>query len=260
MKNQFKKIAIYAAKRAGDWLWKNFLSLHRAKARFKSRHEIVTHQDQEAEKIILTIIQKNFPDHRYLSEEKGYSKIKKSDYLWIVDPLDGTTNFSIKNPLFGVLIALAKKEEIVLGVNYIPFSQELFWAEKGKGAFLNNRRIHVSNVRKIEKAFLTYCHSYKPHHIKRAIHAYQIFKLKTYDIRQLGSSAVEFAWVASGRTEMIMVPGANLWDVAAGALLVKEAGGKVTDFKGAGWNLQSKDILASNGKIHSEVLRTLKRI
>lgn len=252
-------VACVAVKSAGDWLWKNFTKLHRAKFRFKSKHEIVTKQDKQTEKIILNIIQKKFPQHQILSEEKGYNK-KKSDYLWVIDPLDGTTNFSIKNPLFGVSIALAHKKEIILGVIYIPFCKELFWAQKGSGAYLGGRKIHVSATNNIRKAFLTYCHSSKPFHIRRAMKAYQIFKMKSYDMRQLGSSVVEFSWVACGRTDAIMTPGANSWDVAAGAIIVSEAGGKVTDFRGERWGLKSADILASNGKIHREILKVLKKV
>jgi myo-inositol-1(or 4)-monophosphatase len=253
------KIARFAAKSAGDWLWESFNKLHKANIRFKSKHEIFTKQDKGAEKIILDMIQKNFPQHQILSEEKGYNK-KKSDYLWVVDPLDGTTNFSIKNPLFGVSIALAYKKEIILGVIYIPFCKELFWAEKDRGANLNGRKIRVSNVRDIKKAFLTYCHGSKLSHFRRAMKAYRVFKLKSYDARRLGSSAVEFSWVACGRTDAIMTPGANSWDVAAGAILVSEARGKVTDFQGRKWGLKSADILASNGKIHRDVSKVLKRI
>lgn len=254
------KIAFLAAKSAGDWLWESFTKLHKANFKFKSKHEIITAQDRQAEKIILNILKKNFPEYQFLSEEKGFDKKKKSNYLWIVDPLDGTTNFSIKNPLFGVSIALAYKREIVLGVIYIPFCKELFWAKKGEGAYLGKRKIRVSKIDSVGKSFLTYCHSYKPFHIRRAIKIYQFFKAKSYDIRQLGSSVVEFSWVACGRTDAIMTPGANPWDVASGALLVSEAGGKVTDFRGKDWGLKSVDILASNGKVHNKILEVLRKI
>jgi myo-inositol-1(or 4)-monophosphatase len=254
------KVAKQAAKKAGDYLWKEFLKEEKIKYRQKSKYEIVTKYDMEAEKIILKLIKDNFPDHQFLSEEKGLGKNIKSDYLWIIDPLDGTTNFSIKNSLFGVSVALAYKGEVILGAIYIPFLGELFWAQKSKGAFLNNKKIHVSRDIKTEKLFLTYCHNHRPHHAKRAVKIYQYFKMKNYEIRQLGSAVVEFSWVASGRTDVIMIPGANSWDVAAGAILVKEAGGKTTDFKGEEWGIKSKDIVASNGKIHKSIIDKIKNI
>lgn len=255
------KIAQIAAKKAGQYLFQNFLKIYRqSNFKFKSDHEIVTRFDLGAEKIILQEIRKNFPTHDILSEEAGFCDFAGKDFLWIIDPLDGTTNFSIKNPLFAVSIALAYQGEIILGVVFVPFLSELFTAQKGKGAYLNGKKIFVSRTNKIEKSFLTYCHSYKKKHIRRAVEIYRIFKLKSYDIRQLGSAAIEFAWVAKGLTETIMIPGANPWDVAAGCLLVREAGGRVTDFQNKEWGLKSKDIVASNGKIHKQLLKVLKKI
>ncbi|MEW6408188.1 MAG: inositol monophosphatase family protein [Patescibacteria group bacterium] len=258
---KFKKVAQSAAKKAGEYLLKNFLKIHRqSNFKFKSDHEIVTRFDFGAESIILQEIRKNFPRHDILSEEAGFKNFVGKDFLWICDPLDGTTNFSIKNPLFAVSVALAYQGEIVLGVVFVPVLSELFTAQKGKGAYLNGKKIFVSRTNKIEKSFLTYCHSYKKKHIRRAVEIYRFFKLRSYDIRQLGSAAAEFVWVARGLTEAIMIPGANPWDVAAGSLLVKEAGGRVTDFQNKDWNLKSRDIVASNGKIHQDILKILRKI
>lgn len=259
--NKYESVAQRAAKKAGHYLLENFLKIHQTtKFKFKSDHEIVTKFDIGAEKIILSEIKKDFPHHDILSEEKGFDDQISKEFLWIVDPLDGTTNFSIKNPFFGVLIALAFCGEIILGVVNIPFLKELFVAQKGGGAYLNGKKIFVSKVNKIKKSFLTYCHSYKKVHIKRAVKTYNIFKLQSYDIRQLGCAVAEFSWVAKGLTEAIIIPGANLWDVAAGTLLVREAGGKVTDFQGKEWNLKSRDIVASNGKIHRQILKVLRKV
>lgn len=252
-----KKVAIQAAKKAGDYLLKNFEK--KDKVKFKSKHEIATMADFAAEKIILKEIKRNFPSHAILSEESGGNK-KNSDYLWVVDPLDGTTNYYMKNPLFSVSISLFYKEEIVLGVIHAPYLNELYTTEKDKGAYLNSKKIHASNKKSLSKSILTFCHGTKEKDIKRAIKTYNHFKLKGFDMRQLGSAALELGFVAAGRTESIMIPGAHPWDVGAGVLLVREASGRVTDYKEEEWKLKSKDMLASNGKIHNELLKTLNKI
>jgi myo-inositol-1(or 4)-monophosphatase len=229
--------------------------------KFKGGHEILTKFDLASEKIIFKTIRKIFPKHDILSEEAGYNDFESKKFLWICDPLDGTTNFSMKNPLFAVSIALAAFSKIVFGAVYIPVLKEIFWAKKGGGAYLNNKRIFVSRQKNLRKSFLTYCHGSKDiKNIKRAIRAYNYFKLNAADARQLGSAAAELAWVACGRTEAIMIPGVPVWDVAAGLLLVREAGGVATDWRGKEWNLKSRDILASCGKIHQPVLKVLKKI
>lgn len=259
----FKKeltVAKNVAKKSGNYLWKVFMGSLKLDYSHKSKHEIVTKYDIEAESMILREIKKNFPTHQFLSEEEGYGKNRDSDYLWIIDPIDGTTNFSVKNPLFGVSIALAFQEEIIFGVIYIPFSGELFWAQKNKSAYLNGKKIKVSNVKNIEKSFITYCHGYKDSNIKRTLKAYDYLKTEAFEARQLGSAVIEFSWVACGRTDTIFIPGTNAWDVASGAIIVREAGGMVTDFENKEWNIKSSDILASNGKIHNNILKVLKNV
>jgi myo-inositol-1(or 4)-monophosphatase len=254
-----RTIALIAAKKAGAYLLENFHRNRRAKVFFKSKHEIATAADLGAEKIILGLIKKNFSDHAILSEEAG-KNTRKSDYLWVVDPLDGTTNYSMQNPLFCISIALFYKNEIILGVIYAPAMKELYIAEKSRGATLNGKRIHVSQTNDIHKSLITFCHGHRTNDIKRAAKSYVYFKLKGFDTRQLGSAALELGFVASGRTESIMIPGAHPWDVAAGVLIVREAHGQTTDYSGKEWHLKSKDMLASNGKIHKELLKFLKKI
>jgi myo-inositol-1(or 4)-monophosphatase len=257
--NQYKKIAIKAAKAAGIYLLKNFYRNHRDRATLKFKHEIATQADLGAEKIILNTIKKEFPDHQILSEEAGKNH-KKSDFFWVIDPLDGTTNYSMQNPIFNVSIGLFYKKEIVLGVVYAPLLRELYVTEKDKGTTLNGRKIHVSKTSNFHKSLLTFCHGHREKDIRRAIKAYNFFKLKGFDTRQLGSAALEMAFVAAGRTESIMIPGAHPWDVAAGTFLVREAGGKVTDFQGNDWSLTSRDMLASNGRIHKRLLKFLRNV
>ncbi|MBU1131538.1 inositol monophosphatase [Patescibacteria group bacterium] len=255
--NKEKQIAKKVVLEAGKLLKNNFNKFDRSKHfKIKSKDQIQTWVDRAAERAILKEVKKNFPAHHILSEEAGENN-KKSDFFWIVDPLDGTTNYTMHLPAYGVSVALAYKGKIVLGVTYVPELGELTVAQVGQGAFTNNKRLKVSANNKLNKSLLTFCHGSLVYDIKRAIKLYSKFKLRGFDYRQIGSAVIEFNFVASGRTEAIMLPGANLYDVAAGALIVKEAGGKVTDFSNKEWNIKSKDILASNGKVHNQVLKII---
>lgn len=253
LNEKIKTVASRSAKLAGEFLLKEFARFDRRQIKFKSHYEILTKADLGSEKIIINEIKKYFPEHHILSEESGSSG-SQSDYLWIIDPLDGTTNFSIHNPIWAVSIALARKNEIIFGLVYAPYLGEFYLAEKNKGASKNGRKIKVSGIKGI-RAVHTFCHGSTKQDIKRAIGYYQKQKVSKFDCRQLGSAATELAFVASGRTESIMIPGAHSWDIAAGVLLVKEAGGRVSDLTGRDWNLNSRDILASNGLVHKEILK-----
>jgi len=252
-----KKFIEQLAKQAGQALLKEFDKKRAFK--FKGKHDIVTRADLLAEKIILTKIRKKYPTHQILSEEAGLKKTK-SDYLWIVDPLDGTTNFAFGNPLFSTCIALAKNKKVIAGAIYIPYMKEMYSAEINKGAFLNNKKIKVSKNNDLNQAFITYCHGGEEKHMKRLLKYYNYLKLNYFDARQLGSAGVELAFVASGKTDLYFAPGEKAWDAAAGSLIVKEAGGKVTDFEGMKWTIASQDILATNSKIHSKILKVLKNV
>ena len=256
--NKFQKIAEKVAKKSGKVLIEKYNNFNRGDVELKSAHEIVTKYDLLSEKIILSEIKKEFPKHTILSEEKG-SNQKKSDYLWLIDPIDGTTNFSIHNPIWSISIALAYRGKIIMGVVYAPVLKEIFVASKGEGAWRNGKKIKVSKVNS-GKVLNTFCHGSQIKDIKRAIKYYTKQKLNHLDCRQLGSAAIELAYVASGRIESIAIPGVNSYDVGAGVLIVREAGGKVSDFKGKEWGLRSKDILASNQKVHKSLLKNLKNI
>jgi myo-inositol-1(or 4)-monophosphatase len=255
-----KRIATEVAKRSGKMLMSKFNTLGRANVRLKSKHEVVTPADLKSEKIILTAIKKNFPDHKILSEEVGKTGAASSDYLWIVDPLDGTTNFSMGNPLFSISIALAKNNKIIMGLIYVPFLNELYYSEMKKNSTLNNKKINVSNLAKINQALLTFCHGNDNQSINKANNIHYYFKTAAKDIRQIGSAAIELTWVARGKTEAIIIPGAHSWDVAAGALIVRNAGGTVTNMLGHEWSLDSDGIIASNKKISDSLIRTVKNI
>jgi len=254
-----KNTAIKAAKSAGDYLLKNFTKINRTDIKTKNAHEVVSRADKQAEKIILKTIRAKYPGHNIFSEEFG--KINnQSDYQWVIDPLDGSTNYLLHNPFYSVSIALIHKKEIILGVIYAPFLKKLYVAKKGKGAYLNNQKIKVSNKKKLEKSFLTFCHGHQTKHLKRAIKIFQTLKLKGLEMRQFGSAALECSLVASGITDSLMIPGANLYDIASGVLLVREAGGKVTNFTGKKWTIDTPDILCSNNLIHNQLVKYLQKI
>ncbi|MDD4901985.1 MAG: inositol monophosphatase [Patescibacteria group bacterium] len=255
---QIKQIAINAAKQAGKALSAEYFRFNRADVQMKSRFEILTRADLLSEEIILKEIRRNFPHHHILSEETGDNKAV-SDYFWIIDPLDGTTNFFMRDPMWSISIALAYQGELILGIVYAPILGEFYLAEKGEGATLNGRSIKVSDISKNQVVNL-FCHGHNDPAIKKAVKYYTYQKIHGFDSRQIGSAALELAYTAGGRVESISIPGADLYDVAAGVLLVKEAGGKVTDLKNKEWTIASQDMVASNGKVHQDVLGVFKKI
>jgi myo-inositol-1(or 4)-monophosphatase len=256
-----KEIAI----QAGDKLFKNF-AIQETGSR-TSPKDIKTDFDRIADEDIKKEIEKKFPKHSYLTEETGLVD-KGGDYMWIVDPLDGTGNFMNSNPFFAVSIAVIHGAELVCGVIYAPAIDELFFAERGKGAFCENLRLgkswncEVSKIDQLEKSYLVYCHG---GHNDRADLAAMIAPLyaQVKDMRILGSAALELAFVASGRAEAYITKEISIWDIAAGVILVEEAGGKVVDFKGNELDIKkllSKevDLLASNKKLQKKVSELLK--
>ncbi|MFA5127034.1 MAG: inositol monophosphatase family protein [Patescibacteria group bacterium] len=247
-----------AALKAGKYLAKEFIKFHRQQADHKSRHELVTKCDKRAEKIILQTLKKRFPKLNFLSEEKGANH-KNPEYLWIIDPLDGTNNFVVHNPLFSVAIALAHDKQIVMSVIYVPMLKELYWATS-RGTYKNGRKISVSRHHDVKEMFLTYCHGKSLADNKKAFKLYEYYHLHAHECRHFGSTSIELAMVASGQTDSLVVSGPNLWDVAAGIMLVKNAGGHVTDWQGRPWQLHSKSVLASNKKLQPQILRELKKL
>jgi myo-inositol-1(or 4)-monophosphatase len=252
------KISQLAAKKAGQYLLKEFHKIKHQNFVHKDRHEIVTKCDTQAEKIILKELNKHFPDYAFLSEEKGASK-NTSDYHWIIDPLDGTSNFVGHNPLFSVSIALAYKKKIVLGVVYQPILDEMYVTRTEKGAKVNNKKINVSKNYLVADSFLTYCHGCSLKNHQQAFKIYEHFHQKARDCRHLGSTSLELALVASGHNDALLVSGTKIWDIAAGVLLIKEAGGLVTDWQGQQWAIDSVSLLAANKKLHAKILQDLKK-
>jgi myo-inositol-1(or 4)-monophosphatase len=251
-----KLVAIQAARKAGLIL-KSRLGKKR-KIGFKGAINLVTEMDILAEKIIISEIQKHFPEHNILAEEEP-TREKDSTLRWIIDPLDGTTNYAHGFPVFCVSIALAKNEYPILGVVFDPTRDELFLAEKGKGASLNGRKIKVSAQTDLSRSLLAtgFPYDLRESSINNFDH-FQNFALRAQAVRRAGSAALDLCYVAAGRFdgfwEMKLAP----WDVAAGSLIVAEAGGIVSNFQGKPPGLNGSHILATNGKIHKAMLRIVK--
>lgn len=254
----YKKIISDAMNEAGAYALKQYEAFNRKNVQLKARHELLTKADLGSEKIIISKIKKYFPEHHILSEEAG-DNLFKSDYMWIIDPIDGTTNFTMHNPLWAISVALAYKEEIVLGLVYAPFLKEFYTAQKGKGSALNGKKIKVS-VFEEGKIINTCCSGRSANDVKRMVDYFTFQKFGGNGCYLLGSAALEMAYLAAGRVESLYIPGVKSWDVAAGALLVTEAGGRVSDFSGQDWTIRSGNIIASNGKIHSEIVRIAKKL
>ena len=251
-----KRVAIQAARKAGIVL-KHRLGRKRTVG-YKGAVNLVTEMDILSEKIIVGEIQKRFPDHAVLAEE-GAPVEKASRFRWIIDPLDGTTNYAHGFPIFSVSIALAKDEEVILGVVYDPTRDELFTAEKRKGARLNGRKIQVSSESNLSRSLLAtgFPYDLRESKINNFDHFHN-FAIRAQAVRRAGSAALDLCYVAAGRFdgfwEMKLAP----WDIAAGSLMVAEAGGRVTNFLGKPLALSEKHLLASNGKIHLAMLRIVR--
>jgi len=215
--------------------------------------------DREAERLIVDRLRAAFPDHTIITEE-GEDFTTSSPYRWFIDPLDGTTNYAHGYPVFSVSIALEVDGEVNLGIVYAPYLNELFMAERGKGATLNEKPIHVSRTDKLNASLLATGFPYDIRHSKENnLNHFCNFALKAQAIRRGGSAALDLCYVACGRFDGYWELKLKPWDVAAGVLIVKEAGGCVTDLEGGRFDILSGDVVASNGRIHEEMLEVLKR-
>ncbi|MFX0123933.1 MAG: inositol monophosphatase family protein [Candidatus Hodarchaeota archaeon] len=255
MTTDFLNIAIEASRKAGKLILDLF---HRdIKIMIKGDQSITTEADLKSDSLIKNIIKENFPTHDILSEESGKEN-HSSDYLWVIDPLDGSTNFSVRNPFFAVSIGLVRKNQPLLGVVYSPFQDELFKAELNRGAYLNNKFITVNEEATLKNSFLAFCNGRDLNSRKKMIKIYEKLKIENNKVRQVGAAALELCYVASGRFGAFIMPGLNSWDVFAGALIVKEANGITTDFKNNPFTLTSSDIIASTPSIHPILLNFVK--
>ncbi len=252
--------AIEAALLAGEILRQGF-GTHFTIGSKEGKHNLVTEYDHKSEKAIIDFLASHVPGSHFLAEESGSTGKPAEETLWIIDPLDGTVNFAHQIPVFSVSIAAKREGKVVCGVVYQPITHELFVAEIGKGAFLNGDKLHVSPVKTLESSILATGFPYNlaknPHHC--IDHFVDILRLGI-PIRRMGSAAIDLAYTAAGRFEGFFEVELGPWDLAAGKLLVEEAGGKVTGWDGSPFDILSKGpIFASNGFIHTAGTALLNR-
>lgn len=225
--------------------------------KYKKDHELVTTADIRANAIIIKLLKKRFPHHNIVSEEGKYP-INHSDFCWYVDPLDGTVNYDAGLPLFAVNIGLAYKNKPILGVIYLPAANEMYSAVAGAGAFFENQRLHVSRTARLADSFIQFCHGYSPAEIRRGRRIANQIAAHSRVYRRLGCAGLEHANVAAGRADAIVIAGSKSWDNLAGSVLIREAGGRVTDSRGIEWTAASRDLVATNKKIHAQIINHLK--
>ena len=256
--NRFLDVAKRAAYQAGRYLVENLDKTREIQYKGEGYKNPFSKVDKGAVDIILSTISRAFPRHGFISEERG-EKDASSDYTWIIDPLDGTINFIHKHRYFGVSIALSNGKDIILGVVYNPFIGEMFTAIKGDGAYLNDRRIQVSESISLDKSLLAMGFPYDRNSaaFSRSVKYFIRLARDSQAIRRDGSTALSLCNVACGRYDGFCVVGNELWDYAAGILIVDEAGGKITDFKGEPFHIGSSrnEVLATNGNIHQIMLK-----
>jgi len=257
-KNSFKDVAILAAREAAKVHLKYFRRNFRVKQK-SSSFDFLTVADTEAETKAVAAIRRYFPGHNIFAEEKKYKKTS-SPYCWIIDPLDGTNNFTFRLPIFCVSIALARDSEIITGVIYDATRKELFWAEKGKGAYLNGERIKVSAAKRLDQSLLITGFYYDRGNrtLDNLNKIRKFFKQRIVGLRRLGAAALDLCYVACGRATGFWEFKLSPWDFAAGKLLIEEAGGRVTGLKGEPVRLRTAYIVASNGRIHKKMLEVLR--
>jgi myo-inositol-1(or 4)-monophosphatase len=252
-------VAIQASLSAGALLRRGFGTEFKIEEK-EGKQNFVTEYDKASEKNIISIIFQHFPDHAILAEESGDIQKGKSPVTWIIDPLDGTVNFARNVPVFSTSIAVAIDMQIACGVVYQPITQELFIAEKGKGAYLNGKKISVSKTTQFEKAMMA---TGFPYDVDKnplsCIDRFAMIQAQGVPIRRLGSAAIDLSYVAAGRFDVYWEVGLHPWDIAAGKLLVEEAGGKVSHWNGTPHKVFCYDtLLASNGLLHQKMIEHLK--
>lgn len=261
-------VAINCAAKAGEWIKSRLGSFHDLNTK-QSPQDLVTDVDKGAEAMIRKLILTHFPDHAILGEEgvapgaaasaEALKQASESEYLWIVDPVDGTTNFVHGFPFFCVSIALAYKGEIIIGVIYDPMRDEMFVAEKGKGAYIHGQPSKVSSDASLSGSIVAV--GFNPDRefaLPVNMRGLNALSGEVRSLRAAGSAALHLAYVAAGRLSGYYEVGLNAWDVAAGALIVKESGGIVTDTTGNPYHIGVRHLIASNGKIHEELLGVVR--
>lgn len=252
-------IAVRAARAAGDIIVRAMDRTDLLTVTLKSRNDFVSDVDRQAEHEIVTILQKAYPDHAILGEEHGEQGASRSDYVWVIDPLDGTTNFLHGFPQFAVSIGLFYRGRVERGVIYDPLRQELFTAARGAGATLNNRRLRVTKQKGLSGALLGTGIPFKDQsYIDPYLGMLKSLLKDAAGIRRAGSAALDLAYVAAGRFDGFWEIGLQKWDMAAGVLLVQEAGGLVSDLEGGDKHFETGGIVTANPRLHTAMLELIK--
>lgn len=256
----FMDTAVHAASRAGDVILRNLGHISDKDISLKQSSDFVTRVDREAENIILSIIRERFPEHLFLAEETEKSQ-ETDGYRWIIDPLDGTTNYIHQYPAFSVSIALEYADEIIVGVIHDPLRRDYYTAAKGTGVFINGKSARVSDIDSIGESLIA---TGFPFRRKEIIESYlSLFRkifMQVSDLRRAGSAALDLAHVACGKCDGFFEAGLSPWDIAAGGLMVKEAGGIVTDFGGGAEYRETGNIVAGNPTVHAHLLHEVMEV
>lgn len=254
--NAFSRVAITAAREAGEYA-REHLGRIKEIGHKTGANDLVTDVDKASEKMIIDRIKHSFPDHSILAEESGADQ-SGGPVRWIIDPLDGTVNYAHGFPVFCVSIGIEVDGIVVAGAVYDPMRNEMFTAEKDKGAFLDGEPINVSSVENVAEALVITGFAYSAEGKRANIDYFRAMIENAQAVRRIGSAALDLCYVACGRCDGFWELGLKPWDTAAGQLIVKEAGGSVTDLSGQGFMVDRDEILATNGRIHSEMLQFLK--
>lgn len=250
-------IAVRAARSAGNVLLRYYDHVDTVAVHSKGLNDFVSEVDKASEQAIIDVLHRSYPDHAILAEESGQHR--GNEYQWIIDPLDGTTNYLHGFPQFSVSIALAHRGVMEHGLVYDPLREEMFTASRGAGAQLNDRRIRVTDRKSLQGALLGTGFPYRIHNqIDPYLGMFKALILETAGIRRPGSAALDLAYVAAGRLDGFWELGLSAWDTAAGSLIIKEAGGTVTDIAGGERYQETGNILAANVKLHKILLKTIK--
>lgn len=250
-------VCVEAVRTAGDFLYarheQSGLEIEK-----KPDHSLVTNLDKEAERMIIDRIRQSFPGHGIIGEESGDASNDK-DYIWVIDPLDGTHNFIRQNGIFGVSIGIVHRERFVAGAVYLPVYQELFTAEEGCGAYKNGQRIRVSPLKDLSECTISYDSEIR-HDPELKLNVLRQIATRTFNIRMLGSSARIFTYVAEGKLDAAVEFNDKPWDFAGSVCLIREAGGTITALDGGELTYRHIGSIASNGRVHSELVKIINSL
>ncbi len=250
-----------ACLKASKIIIRDFGEIEKLQVSKKGPGDFVTKTDKKVEEILIEELEKARPGYNFLAEEGGTTKEKKSEFTWIIDPIDGTTNFMHGIPHFAISIGLEKSGELIAGIIFDPIKNEMFYAEKGRGAYLNNSRIRVSSRNIVnDSVALTGGPAFAENNKQKFFEEYIAMSNQFHQVRKLGSAALDLAYVAAGRAEIFWHKNLKYWDIAAGIIIVKESGGTISDFKGKPFSLNNNQLLATNSRLDSDTVKILSSI